>query len=249
MFLLFLMFLGQISHAQTTDTSTGEHVLNSARQHYENGAYVKSIAELETILPQLNGAENGEAIIEIHVLLAFNYVAVGDEASAIEHYKKALAIEPKLQIDAYEPSPEVRAVFEEATKERAYESAGCSCLIPGSGQFMRGDDLKGGAIIAVSVTSLASTVISWSIADSKHNLYMSLGPDDIDMMEEVYEDYNHWRKMTILSGTVLLGVYVYSIIDATISKKPSLSKSTSRQTGLLLGYDGERARIGYATKL
>lgn len=247
--LLFFVLAGQISYAQTADTNTCEHALSSARQYYENGAYAKSITELAAILPQLNGTENGGAAIEIHILLAFNYAAIGDESTAIEHYKKALLIEPRLQIDIYEPSPEAIAVFEEATKERAYESAGCSCLIPGSGQFMRGDDLKGGAIIAVSVASLAGTVISWSIADSKHNQYMSLGPGDIDIMDRVYEEYDRWRKMTILSGTVLLGVYLYSIIDATISREPSPPKNTSHRTGLFLRYDGDGARIGYAARL
>lgn len=245
---LLLMVVGQPPDSAIAGTIVCVHVLESARQHYEQGAYTRAITELESLLSRFNGTNGCDerVAVDTYVLLALNYVAVGDKSTAIEHFKKALIREPRLLIDRYEPAPEVAAVFEEARKEQAYESAGCSCLIPGAGQFMRGDDFKGGMVIAGTVISLAGTVISWSIADGKYNQYVSLGPDEIDLMDEVYDEYNRWWKTTIVSGGVLLGIYVYSIVDAMIAERPATVKAPPDGTGFLLEYDGERVRIGYA---
>jgi len=213
-----------------------------AKEYYESGAYSRSITKLETALPYLAG----NPLIEAHVILAFNYVMVGDKANAIEHFKSALTKNPDLQLDANGITPEITAVYEEARKEKAYESAGCSCFIPGIGQILKGDDNKGRAIIAASVITIAGTLISWSIADSKHSEYLSLGPDDMDQMDRAYDDYNRWLKITALSATAFLGIYIYSIVDAMLWRRPNSPKTNNVQTGILFKYDGEITQIGYA---
>lgn len=250
MTLLILAVLGQAPDSVRADTiaCTCEQALDSAWQHFEHGAYARSITELESLLFRLDGTDDSidTMAVEAYILLGFNYVAIGDRQTAIDHFKRALIREPKLRIDRYGPTPQITAAFLEARHEQAYESAGCSCLIPGAGQFMRGDDLKGGAVIAGTVVSLASTVVSWSIADSKHDQYIALGPEDIGMMDQVYDDYDRWRKITVLSGTVLIGIYIYSIVDAMIAERPAAAGTWPGETGFYLEYDGEHARAGYA---
>ncbi|UCG29285.1 MAG: hypothetical protein JSV53_07100 [candidate division WOR-3 bacterium] len=245
LWLIFFIFLTNTGYGQIPQTATHEQILETAREHYENGAYAKAITQLETILPYLED----ESAIEAHVLLAFNYVSIGDEASAIEHFKAALTKDPELQLDRYEITPKIAAVYEEATKEKAYESAGCSCFIPGIGQILKGDYAKGRAIIAASGVTLGGTLLAWSIADGKYSHYLSLGPDDYAQIEEAYDEYNRWRKITFLSAAAFTGVYIYSIIDAMIARQPSTPRDKERQSGIILKFDGEHTVIGYAIKL
>jgi tetratricopeptide (TPR) repeat protein len=237
---LCLLIFALASHSclgQVRENYTPPDTLEIAKDYYLSGAYSRSITTLETLLPYLEG----NPLIEAHVYLALNYVVVGDKASAIEHFKSALTWDPDLQLDAYGVTPDIMAVYDDARKEKAYESAGCSCFIPGIGQILKGDDRKGRAIIAASVITLAGTLISWSIADSKHTAYLSLGPEDIDKMDSTYDEYNRWRKITILSGAAFAGIYMYSIFDAVMSRK-----QTQPQTGVIFKYDGNNTQFGYA---
>jgi len=244
-FLLFLVFLVRLPYGQSSEYNEQEQVLEIARELYENGAYARAITQLETILPYLEG----ESIIDAHILLAFNYVAIGDEASAIAHFKGALTQNPELDLDEYETTPEIKAVFKEAAQEQAYEYAGCSCFIPGIGQLLKGDYTKGRAIIAASAVTLAGSLVSLSIADGKRTTYLSLGPDDLDRIEEAYDDYNRWRKITMLSATVFLGIYVYSIVDAMISRTSAKKKEIEQRSGIKFNFDNGSTGISYVFKL
>lgn len=216
-----------------------------ARDLYDSGAYSRSIVALKSALP--NSTE--ETLVQAYVLLAFNCVAVGDRTQAIEFFKRALIKNPDLQLDVYGPTEEITAVYEEAVKEKAYELAGCSCFIPGIGQILKGDENKGRAIIAASAVTLAGTLISWSIADSRHSEYLSLGPDEIALMDETYNDYNRWLKMTFLSGAAFMTVYVYSIVDAMLSRKHLEPAAAGRKTGMIFKCDGKNAILGYVVRI
>jgi tetratricopeptide (TPR) repeat protein len=228
-------------YGQTPEYSPYGELLAVAKENYENGAYARAITQLETILPYLDG----ETMIDAHVLLAFNYVAIGDEASAIEHFKGALAKDPEFNLDEFETTPEIMATFKEAAQEQAYEYAGCSCFIPGIGQILKGDYTKGRAIIAASAITLAGTMISWSIADGKHSNYLSMGPDDLDKIEEAYDDYNRWRNITIVSAAAFLTVYVYSIADAMISRTSSRQKRVEERSGIKFRFENGSTGIAY----
>ena len=233
------------SLVRADEYSSTEDTIAMARDLYENGAYSRSIAALKTAL----SSSTNETLVQAYVLLAFNYVAVGDKAQAIEYFKSALTKNPDLQLDAYEPTEEMTAVYEKAVKEKAYESAGCSCFIPGIGQILKGEENKGRAIIAASFVTLAGTLISWSIADSRHSEYLSLGPDEIDLMDETYNDYNRWRKITFMSGAAFTAVYIYSIVDAMLSRKHLEPAAAERQTKMIIQYDGTKAILGYMIRM
>lgn len=239
------MFLTHMPYAQLPDSDGYERILETAREDCRNEAYASAIGQLETILPYLEG----NALVEAHVLLAFNYVGIGDTTNAIEHFKDALTTEPKLQLERYGPSPEIITVYEHAKQERAHELAGCSCFIPGIGQILKGDDNNGRAIIAASAITLAGTLLSWSIADGKRTNYLSLGPEDLDRIDDAYDEYNRWRKITILSATVFVGIYVYSIVDAMAVKTGSKLPNAENEAGMILKFGGEQVNIGYEFRL
>ena len=242
---LLLIFLTHMLYAQLPDSDGYEQVLEIAREDYRNKAYANSIGQLETILPYLEG----HALVDAHVFLAFNYVGLGDTTTAVEHFKDALTTEPKLQLKPYDPSPEIVIVYEQAKQEKAHELAGCSCFIPGIGQILRGDTERGGVIIAASAISLASTLLSWSIADGKRTDYLSIGPADLYRVEEAYDEYNRWRKITVLSASVFAGIYLFSIVDALIVRNDPKLPDAEDETGMIFDFNGEQVNIGYVFKL
>ena len=215
--------------------------LEAAIEYYETNAYAKSIKVLDSILNECERYLK----IEVNKYLAFNYVAIGDEAAAIKHFKKALSLNPELELDETAVSSEIIRVFEAARKELAHESGGCSCFIPGIGQFMKGEDNKGRAIIAASGLTLTAALITWAVSDSKHNHYLSLGPEDIAEMESAYNDYNRWRKVSLVAATAFVGIYIYGIFDAILSKKQTNNSGVENHTGFNIDSDGESFSISY----
>jgi hypothetical protein len=214
--------------------------LNMAIDYYESRAYTKSIKALDSILHECDEISK----FEVNKYLAFNYVAIGDEPLAIVHFKRALSLHPQYEIAEDITSPDIHRVFEDARKELAHESGGCSCFIPGIGQFMKGEDNKGRAIIAASGVTLTTAIITWAVADSKHNHYLSLGPEDIDDMDRAYEDYNRWHKASIVTATTFVAIYMYSIFDAILTRKPN-NHVNDKNPGFNIDSDGESVEISY----
>ena len=114
---------------------------------------------------------------------------------------------------------------------------------------MKGDEGKGKAIIAASALTFAGTVLSWLVMDNKHNYYLSLGPDDVYHMDQAYNDYNRWRKVTMFTAATFLGVYLYSYVDAMIVGKSAVRQDPSNSIGLYLDSNGESLCIGYKAGL
>ena len=235
----------QLCSSQMADNISSSESLEAAIEYYQNERYSKSINELISILRD----SKKDSIVTVHIYLAFNYTAIGDRAEAIKHFKKALSINPKLDLDIYDTTEDIRITFNNARKERARESACCSCFFPGIGQMMKGDDGKGKAIIAASAFTLIGTALSWLVMENKHNYYLSLGPDKTSYMDQAYNDYNQWRKITILGAAAFLGVYFYSFVDAILVKTSAPRKEGSNSTGLHLDSDGESFCIGYKAGL
>jgi len=239
--LLLMIFAGSINAARTVGDERCEIILENAINNYRIGSYTRSLNELESI----THTDDRDLLVQTYTYIALNYVAIGDISSAIEHFKLAISIDPDLEVDPAIATPEIMKVLEEAKSEKAHESAGCSCFIPGIGQFMKGENSKARAIIAASGASLSATIIAWAISDSKRNYYLSLGPSDIDKMDDAYNAYDRWRKVSFISAAAFVGVYVYNIFDAIISRKPAKGSGTKEKAGLKIEADGNTISVNY----
>lgn len=235
----------QFCISQMTEDESVLGSLETAIEYYQNEKYYKSINELKKILSDAKD----DSIASVHTYLAFNYTAIGDKADAVKHFKRALSINPKLDLNMYVTTPRIRGTFDEARKERARESACCSCFFPGIGQIMKGDDGKGKAIIAASAFTLVGTALAWLVMENKHSYYLSLGPDDIGSMDQAYNDYDRWHKITTIGAVTFLGVYVYSFVDARLVGKSAQRQDADNSSGLYLNSDGESFCVGYTTGL
>ena len=239
--ILFMICATHFCFSEANRTELCTDALEIAIDYYETRAYTKSIKALDSILHECDEISK----FEVNKYLAFNYVAIGDEATAMTHFKKVLSLFPEFELTEDITSPDIHRVFEDARRELAHESGGCSCFIPGIGQFMKGEDNKGRAIIAASGFTLTTAIISWAIADGKHNYYLSLGPEDIDDIESAYNDYNRWRKTSIISASAFVGIYIYSIFDAILSRKQNHDNGKNDNTGFKIDSNVESIKISY----
>ena len=149
------------------------------------------------------------------------------------------------ELDSETVKPEILKVFELAKEERAHEAAMCSCFIPGWGQMLKGDDAKGRVIMIASGITLFATTMSWIITQTKYNDYASLGPDDVNRMDELYETYNRWYRTSLFTSTIFLSIYVYSICDAMFTKTKPQSPTAKSKEGFSCILDNERISINY----
>ncbi|MEO0215818.1 MAG: hypothetical protein ABIL14_02240 [candidate division WOR-3 bacterium] len=223
----------------------GESLLNQAQQDYEKGEYTKVISTLEGELNQFKGDDR----VVAHKYLGLSYLALGDNASAKDHFKLLLKMNPKFLFDTtIIKGPGIVKAINEARKEIAREAAFCSCFIPGSGQMIKGEDMKGRIIMLGSGISLAGALYLWTITNNKHEQYLSLGPDDQERMDEYYDVYNRWYHRALLGSTLFIGIYLYNFIDAMFANTEVRIASNCNNCRIYCTTDNEKIQFGCGIK-
>src|SRR3954471_23066341 len=85
--------------SQPLETSKGSSVLSAGIREYEGGDYAEAGRDLQTAIDLgLNDRERGNA----HKHLAFIHCASGRERLCREEFRRALAVEPNLELTAAE---------------------------------------------------------------------------------------------------------------------------------------------------
>jgi tetratricopeptide (TPR) repeat protein len=240
-FLVLLIFFFNCIYAQEISTDSLETILERAKDEYKRGEYIEAVARLKDALENL---ETGNKY-EIHKHLAFSYTMLNNTEEAIYHFKKVIKNNPKFELDSAEALPEIVSNYEKAKKEIAIEAGACSCFIPGSGQIMKGEEGKGKVIMLASGIGFCTTTVCWLVTLEKRKSYLDLGSDQINKMEAVYNDYNFWHRTSILSSTVFIGIYLYSVLDAVFTKTKIESTKSSPKKRFFYKVNKERVQIGY----
>lgn len=98
---------------------------------------------------------------------------------------------------------------------------------------------------ASAVTAIAS-ILSWTITQGKGQTYWNLGPDETDMLEQTYNEYNKWYGRSLLVSASFLCIYLYSIIDAFMyDAGHSKTFTRSMKSGLILESSSKGISISY----
>ncbi|UCG29646.1 MAG: tetratricopeptide repeat protein [candidate division WOR-3 bacterium] len=264
--LLLSCLMFQIGFAQSVTEDSLEIMLNKAKDYYYRGEYESAIRELENALKYLKQLKLADQV-EAYKYLAFSYVAFGDRTAAKMQFKKALALDPQMELDAATVSPKIIKVFEEAKGEisaaplvepseptvpaRTEEISGFdatirSCCVAGWGQMYRGEKSKGTKLMIAYGVTLVSTLGSSIIRENKRNEYLDLyWTQPSATFDDAYEEYKFWHNVTIVNALLFLGVHVYNLYDI-IFKKPSVRTSLLKsERGFICAFDKEQVRIGY----
>ncbi len=235
-----MLFFINFIIVQYTD-SIPDDLLKRVNIEYEKRNYVQVIEMLEDTIEHFDRRQKSTA----YLYIGLGYSVLGFSGLATESFKKLLKINPAFKLDPAMAAPLVVYQFNAAKKEIASESAVCSCFIPGTGQMLKGEDRKGKIIMSGAAASFVFSVYSWTITDDKHNQYLSLGPGDTTKMDEYYNVYNRWYKISVTSSCVFGLIYIYSFLDAMmLNNKIGLTTDSKYR----FWFDGNYFRLGYTIK-
>ncbi len=219
-------------------------IFGKIKDKYENKKYLEVITILKPVVPELKKTDKSKA----YEYLAYSYTNLGDEKQAVEAFKRLLRLCPKFEPSAVCNSPSVKKIYQKAKTEGAHEAGACSCFIPGMGQLLKGEERKGKIIIFTAGTSFISSIILWLITFDKRDKYLKAEPDNIKEIEQRYQTYKYWFNGAILSSTIFIGTYIYSIYDAWSSKTVRLHKTKHPEFKIHLDTECRKTYFGLIYK-
>jgi len=256
----------QAGFSQSVTTDSLETLLNRAKEFYYGGEYESAIRELENALLYLKQLKQTDQV-EAYKYLAFSYVAFGDRARAKAQFKKALALDPALELDPATVSPKIIKVFEEAKAEMTVtpavepgapatsapeeQTSGLdatirSCCVAGWGQNYRGEKSKGKKLMIAWGVTLGTTLGSWIVASAKKEAYMDLYlTQPSSAFDDAYEQYKLWHNIAAINTLAFLGVYAYNLYDIIFHKPSTGTSLLESDRGLICEIHRDFVKVGY----
>ena len=263
---IFACMLVQFGSAQSVTADSLESMLNRAKTFYYNGEYEYAIRELENAMSYLEQLKQTDQV-EAYKYLAFSYVAFGNQTKAKAQFKKALQLNPDLELDPATVSPKIIKVFEEAKAEMVtappeppveptpveraepsnFDATIRSCCVGGWGQMYRGETSKGRKMMIAWGTTLGATLISWIITSNREDEYLSLRYQD-EPYQDAYDKYKLWYNISWVSTGIFLGIHAFNLYDV-IFRRPSTSTSMlDPEQGFRVDASIDHVRLGYKVK-
>jgi len=267
---LVVFFCG-LSYAQTVPEDSLGRMLEKAKTYYNNAEYENAIKELENALRYLKLLKESDQV-EAYKYLAFSYVAFGNKEKAKEQFRKALVLNPKMELDPTTVSPKIIKVFEEVkseivipspptkpviepkkpvVRERGVSTSSImmrSCCLPGWGQMYRGDGGKGKRIMIAFGISTGTTLLTWTITQLEHKVYLDVEPGNPDEMDNAYNIYKFWYNTAMFSTVTLIIIYGYNIYDGLFTKGKSSSSMINQDKSFYCNVRKDCIQIGYNLK-
>src|SRR4030043_717846 len=253
-FLLGIIFIG-VSFAQNVTSDSLASMLERAKGYYNGGEYEEAINELEDALQFLKQLKHVDQV-EAYKYLAFSYVAFGDNAKAKAQFKKALALNPQLELDPASVSPKIIKVFEEAKTEMGtsptpppvkppilpvkppvqplvrsiskFHATMRSCFVPGGGQMYKGHKGKGTMIMIGSGVTLGLGLTAAVIAEKKHQKYYEICDERPWDYDAIDNAWSAWNRWVNITGVSFLAFgCVYAYnVFDVLTSKPQTSWSS-----------------------
>jgi hypothetical protein len=142
---------------------------------------------------------------------------LGAEAAFTELLRK----DPRARLDPTTTRPELVAFFESLrhqhlTRQRSTRKVFWNFIPPG-GQFQNEDNVKGWVILGVGFVAAATTATSYALFEKWK---ISAGN-----LSTHYDAANAMKTVNIVSGAVLIAVYVYGVIDGLVGYSKPLDDS------------------------
>jgi tetratricopeptide (TPR) repeat protein len=265
--LLFTMMIA-ICFAQRVPENSLDRLLEAAKNYYNNGEYERAISELEKALQYLKQLEQSDQV-EAYKYLGFSYVAFGNNAKAKVQFKKALRLDPNLELDPATVSPKIIKVFEEAKSEMAvkpppppakkpkkpeapvkevstFGATWRSCCLPGWGQMYKGESSKGKKLMIAAGVTGGLSALSLIMRQSASEDYSNANPGQ--EMDDAYERYKLWHNVAIYNVALFSIVYVYNLYDVAFKRTRVKYGMIDAKNGPFCSIHGNRMQLGYRIK-
>ena len=200
-----------------------------AEQANKNGDFLTARYEAMAALHYLPELTIVQAC-RFYEVLGSAFVGLDQQEEAFREFKNLYRLDISWKINP-EMSPKIKDVAKEAylevlaelqrpdverltSTELKFGASWRSAVLPGWGQFYKGQKVRGTAFMATQLLSLVALAVLQSEVNRRHDEYMGAeGP----VAAGAYGDYrNAWRMRNVV-GYVAVGIYVASYLDALYS--------------------------------
>ena len=221
----FLLFAG----ANCRASINADSLYARAQQASDTGNYREARNEAMTALHYLPELTDVQAC-KFYELLGSALVALGENELAFDEFKELYRLDISWLLKQ-DISPKIKDVAEEAywevfaeiqrpdvehlpSAELKLGASWRSAVLPGWGQFYKGQKVRGTAVMATQLLSLVALAVLQSEVNRRHDEY--IGAEGA-AAANAYGDYrNAWRMRNVV-GYVAIGIYVTSYLDALYS--------------------------------
>jgi tetratricopeptide (TPR) repeat protein len=267
--LLAILTMVGICFSQSMTQDSLEIMLERAKDHYYGGEYESAIKQLQSALLYLKQLKQTDQV-EAYKYLAFSYVAFGDHDKAKVQFRKALILDPQLELDPATVSPKIIKVFEEAKAEMAvapviepkgpiaevttdeiswFDAAIRSCCVGGWGQMYRGEHSKGKKMMIAWGVTMGTTLVSWIMTTNKRDKYDELyWNQPSSAFDAAYSKYKRWYNVAIASTLVFAGVHAYNLFDVIFHKPPTGTSMIEPSRTFVCEASRDQVKFGYTVK-
>jgi len=235
--LIFLIFTFSI--ASISQTEPLQQKISHIRKAFEQLDYQTAKTEAEKAL-QFWEQYSIVDLIEIHKILGIIAYSEGSFLESKAQFEKVLFLNSATQLDSVFVSPKIISFFDKvkANFESDKEPVSLdqyryilipdprpaaflrSFVLPGWGQFYKGEKKKGTAFLVATGMCLVSWTTLYFLQQHAHKKYQNaVEPADI---ERKYDSYNKLYKSRQIAQYVIGGIWLVSLTDVLLTK-PSLA--------------------------
>jgi tetratricopeptide (TPR) repeat protein len=238
------LFLG----LQQARAQNGINDISQIKYFYDNLRFEEAIEFGQEYLNE--STELGpKQLAYIHQYLAFSFFNIGQADSARVHFLSLLSINPDIKLDPLATSPKILDFFNQTKKDfreindqkkffsypeyifledKRPSAAWRSALLPGWGQFYKGQPTRGYIYAGAFISSAVILGISVINENKYQDRYLNSG--DPEEIKNNYDKYNSWSKIRRISTISTVGIWLLSFADALWSDYPKIDLNI---TGIL----------------
>ncbi len=207
------------------------------RHAYEELDFDLALATADSIIASERGYTPDE-LVEVHTIAALVHIARNQPSAARPHFVSALSIDPDLELNPANASPQAlelfRSVRSDLASGQAFESSSAirylrvndprpaaayrSMLIPGWGQLYKGQRTRGYVFMGLWAATAAGTLSAHIIRHDREQAY--LDETVPSQVQSRYDDFNRWHRIRNNLAIAAAATWVVSYLDALIFEGP-----------------------------
>jgi tetratricopeptide (TPR) repeat protein len=256
-FMVIVIFINVFTQIGTTFAQKTASDISQIKFLYEDLRYEEAIKFGQQILRDEDYL-SANHLEYVHQYMAYSFYNIGKSDSARVHFLSLLSINPEIELNPLITSPKIidffnqtKSNFQEVSdnqniisypkyiliEDKRPDAAWRSAILPGWGQYYKGQPARAYVFGAAFVTSAA--ILGVSIVNEnkyKDDYLESTDPDDI---AQKYDRYNNWSKARQISTFTTIGIWLLSFADALWSDYPRIQfdQSVGEMSSVLISIE------------
>jgi hypothetical protein len=238
--IIVLVFLSLFLYNQQAQAQNDLNEISQIKYLYDDLRFEEAIQFGRKYLKESNDL-GSKQLTYIHQYLAFSFFNIGETDSARVHFLSLLSVTPEKELNPLETSPKIidffnqtKSDFQEINDQKKFISypeyifledkrpgaAWRSAILPGWGQFYKGQSTRGYILGGAFITS--AVILGVSIVNENKYRDSYLAGTDPQDISDYYDKYNNWSKVRQISTYTTIGIWILSFADALWSDYPKI---------------------------